>query len=1474
MSQLEFRNSAVFNSLVNDLSGMFYRSTSGQVKTMSFVSPTSSNITGFTPSELINNDFFLLVHPEDLAFVKNTHNEAIINKTTCNVEYRIVCKQKKTRWIKEISEGVYDKDGNLLCVEGFIEEITEKKDYSSLSSTFKALQNALNASSIVSITDAQGKIIYVNEMFCKYSKYSFIELVGNTHGILNSKYHSKEFFADLWKTISSGNTWRGEIKNKAKDGEYYWVDTVISPVYDNDGKIIQYLSVRNIITEKKEIEFVIQEINNRISTKTEEDYFKELTLYFTQAFNVKYAFLGHYLKDEHAVETISFCSGGKHQENFKYSLENTPCAKVLNGEQCIYPSNVQQLFPKDEDLKTLNAHSYFGIPLLNDKNNPLGVLVLIDEKPMVDTDKKQQLLSFLAPRAANELQRSVMQRKLKQSEEFNRGILRAMSSHIAVLDKHGNILSVNEAWDQFSITNGETNLSRTAAGSNYFEVCEKTIATGDKYAAEALQGIKAVLNKQLEKFEMEYPCHSPTEQRWYVLNASNYNADEPRVVLRHVDITQRKVMENKLRDQEVFYRTLIEHSHDVVTIQKIDGTIIYNSPNNAAIFGYEAYENINKKDTEFIHPDDLEEAQKAWESMIRIPGRVVKTVSRYKVKSGEYRWIECRQKLVIESGKDPYCIVNSRDVHQQVLMEHELKNSEERYRTLFDRNLSGVYRIDLNGYVLECNPAFATLIGYTQKEDVVGKHVRELYKNVTDSNFYNTIEKNNGRLHNYQSCIQLNNGKIIYTLENAATITNGGGISFMEGTITDITEQKLAEQKINEALNELKLISKINKASLEHKPIDYLVEETLNVYYSILPLIGGRFYLLDEESNKLNILADKITLNENILNLIESRLNLKIANVIPTLKSKDSLFKKAIKSKAPLILNKKEDIIAFLKEHTSNLLIKQLAPWVRRIANIQSFAIIPFLADDKVFGLAVLTSDFELNEKDKEKIERFTAQVNAALAKTQAEQKLKESEERYRGLFERMNEGLVYSSKEGEILMVNPRYCQITGYLEEELLGKNIYNLLFEKRVAKKLKSKIEDREKGLSEQYEETYITKKGRKIWVSISASPQLDDAGNFIGVMSVVSDISMRKYAELELEKTQNRFRELVNNSSEITCVVNLDGHISYISPSVENALGHTPDDVVGKNIFEFIHPDDVGAMLNDIQQKKSIIKKSNYDPYVVRRVKHKYFDGWKYFRMIASNQTHNPDIKGIIINAQDVTELINAQDDISKAYQSVAKERTQALKYQSRLLSAQINPHFLFNALNSVQYYILNTETEPALEFVSDFAKLIRATLKNSLHDHISIQEETKFLTEYLNLEQKRFKNKFEYSITLDDSIDGEDIYIPPMLLQPYVENTVVHGLANKQDKGKVEITFIDEGSNMLCTIDDNGIGREHAIRLRTMSKGAEHVSLATDLTALRLDTLNKVAQGKYSSKIVDKKAKNGRIMGTRVEVRFPKITYIQ
>ncbi len=157
-----------------------------------------------------------------------------------------------------IDAQAFFKDGKFIHARCFTRNITDQKNAEAIAkSTLTSLQfqkYALDRSAIVAATDRDGVIISVNEKFCEISQYSTMELIGKTHRVINSGYHPPEFFSDLWAVITSGQVWNGEIKNRAKDGSYYWVDTTIVPCLDENGQPFQYLSIRFDITDRKQAE--------------------------------------------------------------------------------------------------------------------------------------------------------------------------------------------------------------------------------------------------------------------------------------------------------------------------------------------------------------------------------------------------------------------------------------------------------------------------------------------------------------------------------------------------------------------------------------------------------------------------------------------------------------------------------------------------------------------------------------------------------------------------------------------------------------------------------------------------------------------------------------------------------------------------------------------------------------------------------------------------------------------------------------------------------------------------------------------------------------------------------------------------------------------------------------------------------------------------------------------------------------------
>ncbi len=388
-----------------------------------------------------------------------------------------------------------------------------------------------------------------------------------------------------------------------------------------------------------------------------------------------------------------------------------------------------------------------------------------------------------------------------------------------------------------------------------------------------------------------------------------------------------------------------------------------------------------------------------------------------------------------------------------------------------------------------------------------------------------------------------------------------------------------------------------------------------------------------------------------------------------------------------------------------------------------------------------------------------------------------------------------------------------------------------------------------------------------------------GNTIGVLGIIgaqdtrfteNDLEVVEFIAQQIASTIDRqqvLEQLIKSQEQLqladTIIKNIgnyvlaadeNGDIFFASKSVESGLGHSIGDIQGDGWYALNDG-------TDMRQRKEYVSQAARGLVPV----HGSYESWtkdRYGRercILWQDQRAPGNI--LVGIGVDIT-------DQKMAHMKVEEEKRHAIQYQSMLLSSQINPHFIFNSLNSVQYYILDKNVEPALNFISEFSRLMRSVLQNSLHKVITLADEIDFLEMYLELEMKRYHDKFTYSIEIDENIEPQEITIPPMLLQPYLENTVVHGIGNKEGKGHVCIRFKSYGDLITCSIEDDGVGRQRAKELKALRVGKAHKSLGMGITQTRLSLLNDLEDDSYSVKVHDLKDRSGTPAGTRIDIQFP------
>lgn len=224
-------------------------------------------------------------------------------------------------------------------------------------------------------------------------------------------------------------------------------------------------------------------------------------------------------------------------------------------------------------------------------------------------------------------------------------------------------------------------------------------------------------------------------------------------------------------------------------------------------------------------------------------------------------------------------------------------------------------------------------------------------------------------------------------------------------------------------------------------------------------------------------------------------------------------------------------------------------------------------------------------------------------------------------------------------------------------------------------------------------------------------------------------------------------------------------------------------------------------------------------------------------------------------------------ITKAERLRSEYEKKLANVELTALRAQMNPHFIFNCLNSIDHYIIKNETRKASEYLNSFSRLIRLILQNSRSNYVNLRDELEALKLYMEMESLRFNHRFDYLVQVENDMDLDSTEIPPMIIQPYVENAIWHGLMHKEGKGKVVLTLSRENGYLQCSIEDDGIGRARAAELKSRNSTRKK-SMGMGITKDRINIINNLYNTDTSVKVIDLVNPNGSGRGTRIELTIP------
>jgi PAS domain S-box-containing protein len=397
----------------------------------------------------------------------------------------------------------------------------------------------------------------------------------------------------------------------------------------------------------------------------------------------------------------------------------------------------------------------------------------------------------------DELEQKVKERteKLSLSEAFNAGILNSLTSHLAVLDKNGNIIAVNDSWKHFAMENGDPTLLATGVGINYYDVCKKAAKNNIEEANTVVMGIRQIMDAKIKDFYLEYACHSPVERRWFALRVVKFESVEPMVVVAHLNITERKEAEEKVEKNEKLFRALIENNLGIISLTDDALNLIYRSPSSTNITGWTEDELNLLGGINYFHPDDIIIVKTAVDKALKNTGIPQPYLARCLHKNGHYIWLEGKATKLPDNSFAKGIVFNASDVTERIKLEQLLHKSNTLAKIgswEVDLVNGTVYWSDITREIHEAESDFVsdieTGLNFYQKgpdRDLITQKVKE------------AIELGKPWDVELQIITAKNNERWIRTMGEAEFV--GGKCIKIYGSFQDINERKKANEQIKES---------------------------------------------------------------------------------------------------------------------------------------------------------------------------------------------------------------------------------------------------------------------------------------------------------------------------------------------------------------------------------------------------------------------------------------------------------------------------------------------------------------------------------------------------------------------------------------------------------------------------------------------------------------------------------------------------
>lgn len=649
--------------------------------------PAAEKLYGWSAGEVLGQSIVEIIAPQSSQEQGKEIMENLTRGESWSGEFPVQRRDGTIFPAHVVDTPIFSESGMLVGIIGASYDITERKQAEAqLLHRNKALaefHNYVQSVSIVTKANKQGNITYVNDNFVAISGYSQEELIGHNHNIINSGHHPREFWASMWKNISSGKQWRGEVKNKAKNGTVYWVDTFIMPLLDEHGAVYEYLSIRNDITLRKEMQEEILAQYRFIKTVTEA--LPSMTAYWSSDLRCTFAnasyldWFGKTNEEMIGINMHDLLGEALFAKNEQY-IVGALAGERQKFERTLVKSNGEIGYTLAQYIPDISGGRVLGF-----------VAVIMD----ITEIKKTQV-------------------SLAQAQHL---------AHIGSWELH--LATQTMTWsDEEYLLYGEDIQSYTPTFEGYLGYLSKDEQT----RMRAL--VKNSLAEGIEGFVVEHEITLKNgTKRFVVENAViEYDAQKQPVLMYGTtqDITESKKAKEELAVSERRYRSFVELQSTYFIRTDLEGFYTYANPSMLNDFSPRGEPIIGKHGFTHIIPEDHSKARDASERCLQTPGVPIPVSLRKPHVSGHIYWTEWE--FVAITGNDGLvsevqCV--GHNITNRVLAEQLLLQSEEKYRSMVHNIADIITLINAEGIILYESASIQNILGYDEHE-LLGKHIFEI----------------------------------------------------------------------------------------------------------------------------------------------------------------------------------------------------------------------------------------------------------------------------------------------------------------------------------------------------------------------------------------------------------------------------------------------------------------------------------------------------------------------------------------------------------------------------------------------------------------------------------------------------------------------------------------------------------------------------------------------------------------------------